>query len=134
MHFKKTLHFLFPSQKYKGVGPSAQMYDKSPPSERKQEETSTSLRLHGKCRLDKTRGRLCSPAAPPCRDCGCLWKAVIKMFRRLGCCSLSVETARLAFIFFFFKTLSALALCSHRSKYKNVCTAQCVSVIPDAVS
>lgn len=50
----KNPHFLFPSQKYKGVGPSAQMYDK-PPFERKQEETSASLRLQRKCRLDKTR-------------------------------------------------------------------------------
>lgn len=45
-----------------GVAPSAQTFDKSP-TERKQEKTSTSLRHHGKCRLDKTRGRLCSPAA-----------------------------------------------------------------------
>lgn len=47
-----------------GVAPSAETYKF--PTARKQEETSTSLRHHGKCRLDKTRGRLCSPAASVC--------------------------------------------------------------------
>lgn len=64
------------------------------PSKGKQEEPWTSLRLHGKCRLDKTRGRLCSPAAAPCRGCALsLTRSLVSshMFRRR--CRLSGKTA-----------------------------------------
>lgn len=66
---RKIEKHTFPSPQSKINGRSSYCTDMRvsppplPPTERKQEETSASFRQHGKCRLDKTEGRLCSPTA-----------------------------------------------------------------------
>ena len=60
---RKKNTFPLSQSKIKGCSPKSTDIGWVPPSERKQEEKSTSPRHHGKCRLDKTRGRLCSQAA-----------------------------------------------------------------------